>query len=95
MGEEAYPTSTLVVADLTDANPNVHLEVGYAWGVGIPTVLLVKDTSQTKFDVQSQRCIPYERIKDLEVALTEELTKLRDNGSIEQEDSADGGKARR
>lgn len=79
-------TATLVVADLTDASPNVYLEVGYAWGVGIPTVLVIKDPSELKFDVQSQRCIPYERIKDLEVALTDELTKLNNNGSIEQKD---------
>ena len=26
-------TSSLVIADLTEANPNVYLEVGYAWGV--------------------------------------------------------------
>ena len=28
------------VADLTTANPNVYLEIGYAWGMGKPTVLL-------------------------------------------------------
>lgn len=76
-------TSTLVVADLTEANPNVYLEVGYAWGVGIRTVLIVKDTSHLKFDVQSQRCIPYKRIKDLEIALTKELTYLRSKENIE------------
>ena len=35
-------TTTLVIADLTDSNPNVYLEVGYAWGKARPTILLVK-----------------------------------------------------
>jgi hypothetical protein len=28
-------SATFVVADLTTANPNVYLEVGYAWGCGL------------------------------------------------------------
>jgi len=39
---ERITTAQLVVADLTGANPNVYLEVGYAWGKGIPTVLRSK-----------------------------------------------------
>ena len=38
-------TAKLVIADLTEANPNVYLEVGYAWGCEVPTVLLTKDTT--------------------------------------------------
>jgi hypothetical protein len=70
-------TATLVVADLSDANPNVDLEVGYAWGCGRPTMLLVKDTSQLKFDVKGQRCLVYKKIKDLENSLRTELDRLR------------------
>src|SRR5580698_3633806 len=50
-------SASLVIADLTDANPNVYLEIGYAWGSGIPTVLVVKgnegakNTEHLKFDV--------------------------------------------
>jgi hypothetical protein len=33
-------TAKVVIAGLTGANPNVYLEVGYAWGVGRPTVFL-------------------------------------------------------
>lgn len=32
----------LVIADLSTANPNVYLEVGYAWGKGVLTVLLAR-----------------------------------------------------
>jgi hypothetical protein len=69
-------SATLVVAELTDANPNVYLEVGFAWGAGIPTVLLCHDASDLKFDVQSERCIGYSNIRHLERRLTGELQQL-------------------
>jgi len=74
--KQRIKSASLVVADLTDANPNVYLEVGYAWGAGVPTVLLVRDQGTLKFDVRGQRCLPYDRIKDLEIALTKELSAL-------------------
>ena len=68
--------ASLVIADMTDANPNVYLEVGFAWGKGIPTVLLSKSSVDLKFDVRGQRCIIYSSIKDLEQKLTNELSAL-------------------
>jgi hypothetical protein len=70
-------SASLVVADLTTANPNVYLEVGYAWGVGVKTVLLVQEAHQLKFDVRGQRSIVYNRIKDLEEKLHKELVELK------------------
>lgn len=70
-------SASLVVADLSDANPNVYLEVGYAWGCGRPTVLLVRDTSHLKFDVRSQKCLSYKKIQDLEASLRAELENLK------------------
>lgn len=76
-------TAALVIADLTGANPNVYLEVGYAWGCGVPTVLVVRSEEDLRFDVRNQRCIIYGvRIKELEKQLTEELTSLRDQLDI-------------
>ena len=72
--------ANLVVADLTSSNPNVFLEVGYAWGKGIPTVLIAKNTEVLKFDVRGQRCILYSSIKDLEEKLERELVGLRASG---------------
>jgi hypothetical protein len=69
-------SATVVVADLTDANPNVYLEVGYAWAAEIPTVLVHRRDSELKFDVQGQKCISYGTIKELEESLTEELREL-------------------
>jgi hypothetical protein len=69
-------SASFVVADLTGANPNVYLEIGYAWGCGIPTVLLVNDAENLKFDVKGQKCIVYKRIKDIEEKLSNELQAL-------------------
>ena len=75
-------SATLVIADLSDANPNVYLEVGYAWGRGVPTILLVRDTKQLKFDVSGQRCLVYRNIKNLEEVLRTELEKLKEQGKL-------------
>jgi hypothetical protein len=69
-------SASIVIADLTEANPNVYLEVGYAWGRGVRTVLIVKSTDQLKFDVRGQRCLVYRKIRDLEERLTTELKGL-------------------
>lgn len=69
-------SATLVVAELSDANPNVYLEVGYAWACDVPTVLIVNNVGQLKFDVKGQRCLVYDRIKVLEECLTKELADL-------------------
>ncbi len=82
----------LVVALLDGNNPNVFLEVGYAWGVGVPTVLIVNEVQLkdgdggVPFDVRSQRYLAYELLHELRPRLTDELRavlKLRDrNGSL-------------
>jgi hypothetical protein len=74
---ERIATASFVVADLTSANPNVYLEVGYAWGSKVPTVLLVSETTDLKFDVRGQRCLVYNgSIRQLEESLTKELKAL-------------------
>ena len=75
-------TASLVVADLTGANPNVYLEVGFAWGCGVPTVLLANDANDLKFDTRGQRCLTYTKIKDLEEKLALELNSLHKNGGV-------------
>lgn len=69
-------SASLVVADLTDSNPNVYLEIGYAWGVGVRTVLIVKKPDQPKFDVRGHRYLEYASIQGLEESLTMELKGL-------------------
>lgn len=70
-------TAALVIADLTTANPNVYLEVGYAWGRNIPTVLVVSDLNELRFDVKGHRCLVYNNsIRQLEEMLKKELKSL-------------------
>jgi hypothetical protein len=70
-------TAALVVADLTGANANVYLEVGYAWGKDRPTLLLTKKSDELKFDVRGQRCIVYKNIADLAKKLETDLAVLK------------------
>lgn len=70
-------TATLVIADLTGANANVYLEVGYAWGKNRPTLLLAKKEDDLKFDVRGQRCIVYKNIVDLSKKLQVDLAALQ------------------
>ena len=69
----------LIIADLTGANPNVYLELGFAWGKNKKTVLLINNPDELKFDTKGQRCLAYDtdNIKNLETKLTNELKKLQ------------------
>jgi nucleoside 2-deoxyribosyltransferase len=71
-----------VLALLDGANPNVFLEIGYAWGLGKPTLLVVKKGSELPFDVRGQRCIQYTSISNLRALLTEELKQLKVQGVL-------------
>lgn len=75
--KERIETASVVIAELSGSNPNVYLEVGYAWGKGRPTILLLKNMEELRFDVHGQRCLFYERIKDLENSLIKELEELK------------------
>jgi hypothetical protein len=80
--KQKIETAAVVIAELTGANPNVYLEIGYAWGKGVPTLLLLKDGQELRFDVRGQRCLKYERIRDLEESLAKELQELKSQGLI-------------
>jgi hypothetical protein len=79
-------SAALVVADLTGANPNVYLEVGYAWGKNRPTLLLLKKGDDLKFDVRGQRCIMYENIVDLSRKVQAEIAGLEEQGQAAKRD---------
>jgi hypothetical protein len=70
-------TANGVLALLNDANPNVFLEIGFAWGTRKPTVLIAKKGTSLPFDVQGQKCIHYTSIANLRSLLTAELTSLK------------------
>ncbi len=53
--------SRAVIADLSKQNANVFLELGLAWGVGRPFVLLAQNLKKLPFDTKSFHVIKYER----------------------------------
>lgn len=70
-------TAHLIIADLSGANPNVYLEVGYAWGRNQPTLLIASNSEELRFDVKGQRCIIYKNIKDLAQKIKADLDNLK------------------
>lgn len=78
---ERIASAEIVVADVSEANPNVYLEIGYAWGVAVPCVLVCNKKHELKFDVSGQRCLFYGSIKDLQAKLSRELTELMAHNS--------------
>ena len=69
-------TAKMVIADLTGANANVYLEVGYAWGKNVDALLLCRNIEDLRFDVKGQRCLAYSSISDLNKKLSAELKVL-------------------
>jgi hypothetical protein len=74
--KDRISSAAIVVADLSEANPNVYLEIGYAWGVRIPCILICNRKTDLKFDLQGQRCLFYGTIMELEKILSAELIAL-------------------
>jgi hypothetical protein len=80
--KEKIETSKVVIAELSGSNPNVYLELGYAWGKGRPTILLAKKEEKLLFDVRGQRCLKYELIGELKDLLQKELKQLKEQNII-------------
>ena len=53
----------IVVADLTNSNPNVFYEVGLAHALGKQIIFITQDTGKLPFDVSTSRCVRYEEDK--------------------------------
>ncbi|MEZ4669613.1 MAG: toll/interleukin-1 receptor domain-containing protein [Anaerolineae bacterium] len=71
----------VVVAELTNADHAVYLQLGYAWGKGIPTLVALKNSvAPTLSDVPA--LIRYTKIKELETSLTQALDQLRSEGKL-------------
>ena len=55
----AIAEADLIVADLTDSNPNVYYELGLAHALGKPVILLTQEIDDLPFDLRSYRVVPY------------------------------------
>jgi hypothetical protein len=79
---EQIEASNGLLALLNDSNPNVYLEVGYAWAKGKPMVLIARKDQQLPFDIRGQKYIIYNSINDLRTKLKTELKLLNDAGIL-------------
>ena len=48
-----------IIADLTQANPNVYYELGYSHALNKKVILLTQQMSNLPFDLRGQRVIEY------------------------------------
>lgn len=71
-----------LIGVLDGLNPNVFLEVGFAWGLGKPTLLIVKEGQALPFNVQGQKCLTYKNIGNLRSQLIGYLEQLKMTGTF-------------
>ncbi len=62
-----------VIALLDGENPNVFLEVGYAWAKDKPTILILEQSAKAPFDVSGHKILRYQRLGELKKLLTQEI----------------------
>lgn len=75
-------SSAGVIALLNGHNPNVFLEIGFAFAHAKPTILVARDDVKLPFDVQGHRCLKYRSIVELRKQLTAEIGALRQQGLL-------------
>jgi hypothetical protein len=71
-----------IIALLNDYNPNVFLEVGFAFAHNKPTILIMRDGLQIPFDIRGHRCIRYRSITELRELLAREIAALKAQGVL-------------
>jgi primosomal replication protein N len=81
---EMINRARIIIADLTDQNPNVFYEVGLAHAIGKDVLLLTQTMTDVPFDMKTMRCIVYSYtprgMKELEEALTATVSALVTSG---------------
>jgi len=74
-------TAQFVVADLTDAKPNVYFEAGYAAALDKTPIYIAREGTKPEFDVQDYPVIFFKNIAELKKRLNDRLKALKDNAS--------------
>ena len=57
--KDSITSAHVVIADITDVNPNVMWELGYADGIGKPIVILNQNPRSSPFDMVDRRQVAY------------------------------------
>ncbi|MFH2048145.1 MAG: restriction endonuclease [bacterium] len=71
-----------IVAEVSDRNPNVFYEVGWAHALNKQVILIAKEGTTVPFDLISMNHIFYDSIHHLEDMLSKRLKSLKDNNVI-------------
>ena len=79
--QEGIRSSRFVIADLTDERPNVYLEVGYAWGLNKPVILVAREGQKLHFDLSHHKCLFYPTIGRLAADVDRLVRELFGPGS--------------
>jgi len=56
---EAIQTAGIIIADMTNRNPNVFYELGLAHAIGKSVILITQSIDDVPFDLRHLRCIEY------------------------------------
>ena len=72
-------SAEFVIADLTEERPNVYLEVGFAWGIKKPVILVAKEGQRLHFDLSHHKCIFYPTIGRLADQLEKSICNMFQN----------------
>ena len=70
-----------IIADLTLEKPNVYLEVGYAWGMNKPVLLVAREGQRLHFDLSHHKCLFYKTIGRLAESLEKTVIEMFGRGS--------------
>jgi len=79
----------VIIADVTDRNPNVNYELGLCHSLGVPTILITQKTEDVPVDYRHRRYILYNTkdatwVDDLKRGLTNTLQAVLSDGSDQE-----------
>lgn len=77
--KERIELAAAVVAEVSEIDPVVYLQIGYAWGRGRPVLLLTREGGS---GLSERGKLVYSRIKDAETALMGALDILKSEGKL-------------
>ena len=74
--QHSIKSSDFIIAEISEHNPNVYYEVGFAHAINKPVILLTRNIENTPFDLRSYNHIIYSNIVELRRKLKEMLVNI-------------------
>jgi hypothetical protein len=85
---EGIRNAEFMIADLSLERPNVYLEVGFAWGLKKPVVLVAREGQRLHFDLSHHKCLFYRTIGKLSESLEKTIRDMFGGGSRAEQSHA-------